>query len=82
MDPETQRAIAACVRSIEELEVLLFLARDRRRYCSADTISADTGLAVRSAAAALELLGAPNLLRDPIAPAARTRCLATQSASC
>jgi hypothetical protein len=69
MDQETQRAIAACVRSIEELEVLLFLARDRRRYCSADTISAETGLAVRSVAAALEVLAARNLLDVRIAEA-------------
>lgn len=32
---ETQAAIAACVHSVEELEVLLFLGRNAARYCSA-----------------------------------------------
>ena len=66
---ETQAAIAACVRSVEELEVLLFLARDRRRYSSADTISAETGVPERLAAAALEALASRNLLDVRIAEA-------------
>jgi len=69
MDAETRAAIDACVRSLEELEVLLFLARDRRRYSSADTIAAEIALAVRPVAAALEALAARNLLDVRIAEA-------------
>jgi hypothetical protein len=69
MDPDTRAAIAACVRSVEELEVLLFLARDRSRYCSANTIGAETGLPVRGVAAALEVMAARNLLDVRIAEA-------------
>ena len=61
-DPETLAAVAACVRSIEELEVLLLLARNRDRYCSAAMIAAETGLPSSAAAVALETLAARNLL--------------------
>ena len=68
MAPETRRAVAACVRSVEELEVLLFLARDRR-YCSADTIGAALGLPARAVGAALESMASRNLLDVRIAEA-------------
>jgi hypothetical protein len=66
---ETQAAIGRCVRSIEELEVLLYLARNRQRYSSAETISGDIGLPARVAAAALEALASRNLLDVRIAEA-------------
>jgi hypothetical protein len=64
---DTQLAIAGCVRSVEDLEVLLYLARTRDRYASPNTISADTGLPVRLAATALEALASRNLLDVRIA---------------
>jgi len=66
---ETQLAIAGCVRSVEDVEVLLYLARTRDRYSSPATVSADTGLPVRLAAAALEALASRNLLDVRIAEA-------------
>ena len=66
---ETQAAIAACVHSVEELEVLLFLARDAARYCSAEVVCAETGLPARRAAVALEALASRNLLGVRIAEA-------------
>jgi hypothetical protein len=69
LGPETQLAIARCVRSIEDVEVLLYLARHAARYSSADTVSAETGLPVRAAAAALEALASRNLLDVRIAEA-------------
>jgi hypothetical protein len=68
IEPDIQRAVAACVRSVEELEVLLFLARDRR-YCSADTIAGALGLPARSVATALESMASRNLLDVRIAQA-------------
>lgn len=62
LDAETQAAISACVRSIEELEVLLFLARHAERYCSAGMVSAETGFPEHLAARALEALASRNLL--------------------
>ena len=67
MDRETRIAIAACVRSVEELEVLLHLARDRARYASADSIAADTGLPSGAVAKALEAMASRNLLDVRIA---------------
>jgi hypothetical protein len=69
LDPETQLAIVRCVRSVEELEILLCLARQRQRYSSANTISAETGLPVRVTGAALEALASRNLLDVRIAEA-------------
>jgi hypothetical protein len=66
---DTQLAIAGCVRSVEDLEVLLYLARTRDRYASADAVSADTGVPVRLASAALEALASRNLLDVRIAEA-------------
>jgi hypothetical protein len=68
MTSETERAVVACVRSVEELEVLLYLARDRR-YCSADTIGAGLGLPPPSVAKALESMASRNLLDVRIAEA-------------
>ena len=62
LDPEALAAIAACVRSIEELEVLLLLARNRDRYCSAAMIATETGLPSGAATVALETLASRNLL--------------------
>lgn len=62
LSPETLLAIAGCVRSVEELETLLFLARTPDRYSSPETIGAETGLPARLAAAALEALASRNLL--------------------
>jgi hypothetical protein len=58
----TQRAIVSCVRSIEELEVLLFLSHARDRYWSPDSVGLETGLPGRVAGAALEGLASRNLL--------------------
>ena len=69
LSQETQAAIGGCVRSIEELEVLLYLARNRQRYSSAGTISGEIGLPARVAATALEALASRNLLDVRIAEA-------------
>jgi hypothetical protein len=69
LGPETQLAIAGCVRSVEDLEVLLYLARSRGRYSSPETVSGETGVPVRAAAAALEALASRNLLDVRIAEA-------------
>jgi hypothetical protein len=66
---KTRRAIVACVHSVEELEVLLFLARDRRRYWSADSIGGQIGLASGAVAAALESMASRNMLDVRIAEA-------------
>ena len=71
LDPETIAAITACVRSFEELEVLLFLAGNRERYCSAVMIATETGLPAAAAGVALETLAARNLLDVRIADAVR-----------
>jgi DNA-binding IclR family transcriptional regulator len=92
LDPDTLAAIAACVRSIEELEVLLRLADDRARYCSAAMIATETGLPPRAASAALETLASRNLLDvriteavlyrlDPASPELRTRLERTLDAA-
>ena len=65
---ETQRAIVACVRTVEELEVLLIMARDRR-YWSADSISTAIGLPARTVSAALESMASRNMLDVRIAEA-------------
>jgi len=62
LTPETRRAILQCVRSAEELEVLLFLSRDRDRYSSPVTIAGEIGMPTASVAGALEALAARNLL--------------------
>jgi hypothetical protein len=59
---ETQLAIAECVRSVEELEILMVLARNRERYWSPDTVAVETGLPAQLATVALEALGSRNLL--------------------
>jgi hypothetical protein len=59
---QTQLAIGECVRSVEELEILMVLARNRDRYWSPDAIGMETGLPVRLAAAALEAMASRNLL--------------------
>jgi len=69
MNQETRLAIAACVRTVEELEVLLYLARDRARYASGDSIAAEMGLPPASVAKALEAMAARNLLDVRIAGA-------------
>lgn len=71
LDPETLAAVAACVHSVEELEVLLFLARGRDRYWSAAMIATETGLPASAAALALEALASRNLLDVRIADAVR-----------
>jgi DNA-binding IclR family transcriptional regulator len=92
LDPETLAAIAACVRSIEELEVLLRLADNRARYCSAVMIATETGLPPAAASAALETLASRNLLDvritdavlyklDPASPEVRARLERTLDAA-
>lgn len=82
LDERTRRAITTCVNSIDELDALLHLARNRDRYVSADTIFAEAGIASRRAAVALEGLASRNLLDvriaedilyrlDPASPALR-----------
>ena len=92
LDSQTLLAIAACVRSVEELEVFLFLARHRERYCSPTMVAAETGLLTSAAATALETLASRNLLDvrigeavlyklDPASAEARARVeLALQAA--
>ena len=85
LDQDTLAAIVACVRSIEELEVLLFLAGNRERYWSPAMIATEIGVPVGAAAATLETLASRNLLDvriteavlyklDPTSPEVR-RCL-------
>jgi hypothetical protein len=62
LNAAARSAIVACVRTVEELETLLFLARHRTRYSSPDMVAAETGLPARLAAAALEALASRNLL--------------------
>jgi len=62
LTPETQLAITECVRSIEELEILMVLARNRERYWSPDAVGVETGLPAPLAAVALEALASRNLL--------------------
>ena len=62
LDARTFGAVATCVRSVEELEVLLRLADSRERYSSAAAIAAESGLPPAAAAAALEALASRNLL--------------------
>jgi hypothetical protein len=92
LDPETLAAIAGCVRSIEELEVLLRLADNRARYCSAATIATEAGLPPVAASAALETLASRNLLDvritdtvlyrlDPASPEARAHLERTLDAA-
>jgi len=59
---ETRRDIERLIRSVEELEVLLFLGRDRTRYSSSRVAAAAVGLSDAAAAAALEALASRNLL--------------------
>jgi hypothetical protein len=69
------------VRSIEELEVLLSLARSGERYCSAAMAGTDSGVPERIAAAALEALAARNLLDVRIAEAVLYRLDPTSEAA-
>jgi hypothetical protein len=65
----SRKAIAACVRSIEEFEILVYLARNRDRYCSAEGIAAEIGLPARLVAPGLEALASRSLLAVRIAGA-------------
>jgi hypothetical protein len=65
----TRHAIAACVRSIEEFEVFLCLARNRDRYSSAENIAADIPIPVALVSRVLEALASRSLLDVKIAGA-------------
>ena len=69
LDESTRRAIFACVQSLEELDVLLFLARDPCRYCSPAAIAEGTRIVPSQVSIALEVLASRNLLDVRIADA-------------
>jgi hypothetical protein len=81
LDESTRRAIAACVHSLDELDVLLFLARDPDRYCSPAAIAEGTRIAAPQVSVALEVLASRNLLDVRIADAVLYR-LDPASAAC
>jgi hypothetical protein len=69
LDEATRDAILACVRSPDELDVLVYLSRHRARYCSPQTIAADMHLSPQRVSVALEVLASRNLLDVRIAEA-------------
>jgi hypothetical protein len=69
LDEATRHAILACVRSPDELDVLMYLARHRARYCSPQTVAADMRLPPQRVSTALEVLASRNLLDVRIAEA-------------
>ena len=62
LDDETREAVSACVGSVDELDVLIYLARHGGRYCSPPSVAADLGLSPHRVATALEVLASRNLL--------------------
>src|SRR5436190_21497804 len=58
----TRHAIATHVRTVDELEVLLLLGRDRQRYWSATAAAQSTGVLPRSVGRVLEVLASRGLL--------------------
>jgi hypothetical protein len=65
----SRRAIVACVRSIEEFEILVYLARNRDRYCSVESVAAEIALPAHVVARGVEALASRSLLDVRIAGA-------------
>lgn len=62
LDAATRQILLQHVRTFEDLDVLLLLARDGRRFWSAAAAASDLGLTTASAQAALDRLASRNLL--------------------
>ena len=69
LDAVTREAVTACVRSPDELDVLLCLARSVSRYTSTRTIADETRLPEDRIIVALEVLASRSLLDVRIAGA-------------
>lgn len=62
LDAATRQIVLRHVRTFEDLELLLLLARDPKRFWSATAAAAELGLAEGPARSALEALASRNLL--------------------
>lgn len=62
ISPSVRRFIADHLRSLEQLEVLLLLARADERWWSAEGVGTELGIAARAAEKRLEQLASHNLV--------------------
>lgn len=62
LDAATRQLVLQHVRTFDDLEVLLLLARDTHRFSSAAAAASELGMAIASAQAALDRLASRNLL--------------------
>ncbi|MGH9410969.1 MAG: hypothetical protein ACRD1V_16115 [Vicinamibacterales bacterium] len=81
LDSATRQAVLRHLRTIEEFEILLLLARDTSRYWSPAAAGADLGVSEDSARTALDALASRNLLDVRIGESVLYRLDPTSSAT-